>query len=97
MHIYTHIYTHTHIHKYIYIDMIKPNNALYTIVTLPQIKGILATTTATIIVKIKARTHNTWQMETTPGALTKTTITIEETMVIILVTKNRKVKLKFIK
>ena len=34
--------------------MIKPNNAPHTIVTLPQIKDILATTTATTVVKIKA-------------------------------------------
>ena len=63
--------------------MTKPSNALHTIVTLPQMKDILATTTATTIVKIKARTNNTWQMKTTPGALTKTIITTKETMVII--------------
>ena len=91
------IYTCTQIHKYLYIDMIKSSNALHTIVTLPHIKDILAKTTATTIVKIKARTNNTWQMETTPGALTKTKITIKATMVIILVRINRKVKLKFIK
>ena len=39
--------------------MIKASNALHTIVTLPQIKDILATTTATNIVKMKARTNNT--------------------------------------
>ena len=72
--------------------MIKPGNALHTILKLPQLKDILATTTATTVVKIKARTNNTWQMGTAPGALTKTMITIKETMVIILVTINRKVK-----
>ena len=39
--------------------MINPSNAPQTIVTLPQIKDILATTTATTIVKIKARKNNT--------------------------------------
>ena len=58
--------------------MIKPSNALHTIVKPPQIKDILATTTAATIVKIKTQTNNTWQMETTPGALTKTIITIKE-------------------
>ena len=42
-----------------YIAMIKPGNAPQTIVTLPQIKDILATTTAITIVKIKARTNST--------------------------------------
>ena len=53
------MYIHTHIHTYIDITMIKPGNAPQTIVTLPQIKDILATTTAITIVKIKARTNNT--------------------------------------
>ena len=39
--------------------MINPSNALQTIVTLPQIKDILATTTATTIVKTKSRANNT--------------------------------------
>ena len=72
------MYRHTHIHIYIYIAMINPNNAPHTIVTLPQIKDILTTTTATTIVKRKARTNNMRQMETTLGALTKTIITIKE-------------------
>ena len=38
--------------------MINPNNASHTIVTLPQIKDMLATTTATTTVKIKARPNN---------------------------------------
>ena len=38
--------------------MINPSNAPQTIVTLPQMKDMLATTTATIV-KIKARTNNT--------------------------------------
>ena len=46
-------------HKYIYINMMKPSNGLHTIVTPPQIKDMLATTTAATIVKIKARTNNT--------------------------------------
>ena len=79
--------------KYIYIDMIKPNNALHTIVTLPQIKDILGTTTAATIVKITGRTNKTRKMETTP----ETIITIKETIVIILVTKNKKVKLELTK
>ena len=58
--------------------MIKASNALHTIVTLPQIKDILATTTATNIVKMKARTNNTQQMEAIPGALTETIIPIKE-------------------
>ena len=39
--------------------MINPSNAPQTIVTLPQIKDILAKTTATTIVKIKATKNNT--------------------------------------
>ena len=99
IHIQTYIckYIHTHMHKYMYIDMIKPNNALHTIVTLPQIKDILATTTAKTIVKITARTNNTRKMETRPETLTETIITIKETMIIILVTINRKVKLELTK
>ena len=76
--IHKYIYTHTQIHIYINIAMINPNNASHTIVTLPQIKDMLATTTATTTVKIKARPNNIRQMETTPGALTKTIITIKE-------------------
>ena len=72
------MYTHTDIHIYIYIAMINPNNEPHTIVTLPRIKDIPATTTATTIVKIKARTNSIWQMETAPGALMKTIITIKE-------------------
>ena len=45
-----------YISVYVYICK-NPNNAPH-IVTLPQIKDILATTTATTIVKIKARTSN---------------------------------------
>ena len=61
MHIHKHTHTHTYIYIYIYIyiTMINPSNAPQTIVTLPQIKDILATTTATTIVKIKARKNNT--------------------------------------
>ena len=44
---------------HIYITMINPSNATQAIVILPQIKDILATTTATTIVKIKARKNNT--------------------------------------
>ena len=73
--IHTYMHIHTHIHTYIHIAMINPSNAPQTIVTLPQIKDILATTTATTI---KARTNNPWQMKTTPGVLTKTMITIKE-------------------
>ena len=58
MYIHIYIYTHTHIHIHIYIAMINPNNAAHTIVTLPQIKDMLPTTTVTTIVKIKARTNN---------------------------------------
>ena len=57
MYIYIYIYTYIHIH--IYITMINPRNATQTIVILPQIKDILATATATTIVKTKARTNNT--------------------------------------
>ena len=57
MHIHKHTHTHTYI--YIYITMINPSNAPQTIVTLPQIKDILAKTTATTIVKIKATKNNT--------------------------------------
>ena len=47
-------------HIYKYITMINPpSHGTQTIVTLPQIKDILATTTATTTVKIKARTNNT--------------------------------------
>ena len=53
--IHTYMHIHTHIDTYIHIAMINPSNAPQTIVTLPQIKDILATTTATII---KARTNN---------------------------------------
>ena len=53
IHTYMHIYTH--IHTDIHIVMINPSNAPQTIVTRPQIKDILATTTATTI---KARTNN---------------------------------------
>ena len=56
--IYIYIHTHTHIHTYIEIAMINPSNSPQTIVTLPQIKDVLATTTATTVVKIKARTNN---------------------------------------
>ena len=94
---YIYKYIHTHMHKYIYIDMIKPNNAQHTIVTLPQIKDILATTTAATIVKITGRTNKTRKMETTPETLTETIITVKETIVIILVTKNKKVKLELTK
>ena len=73
---HTHIYIHIHIHIYIYITMINPSSAIQTIVT--QIKDILAATTVTTIVKIKARTNNTWQMKITPGAITKTIITLKE-------------------
>ena len=59
MHIHKHTHTHIYIYIYIYITMINPSNAPQTIVTLPQIKDILATTTATTIVKIKARKNNT--------------------------------------
>ena len=58
--------------------MTNRSNATKTIVTLSQIKEILVTTTATTIVKIKARTNNTWQMKTTPGAIVKTRRTIKE-------------------
>ena len=58
--------------------MINPSNTPQTVVTLPQIKDIFATKTATRIVKIKAITNNTRQMKTTLGALTKTIITIKE-------------------
>ena len=47
-----------HIYKYITI-INPPSHGTQTIVTLPQIKDILATTTATTTVKIKARTNNT--------------------------------------
>ena len=53
--IHTYMHIHTHIHTYIHIAMINPSNAPQTIVTLPQIKDILGTTTATTI---KARTNN---------------------------------------
>ena len=56
--------------------MINPSSAIQTIVT--QIKDILAATTVTTIVKIKARTNNTWQMKITLGAITKTIITLKE-------------------
>ena len=59
IHLYIHTCIYTHIHTYIHIAMINPSNAPQTIVTLPQIKDILATTTATTIVKIKARKNNT--------------------------------------
>ena len=63
-------------HIYKYITMINPpSHGTQTIVTLPQIKDILATTTATTTVKIKARTNNTWKMKVTPEAITKTIIT----------------------
>ena len=78
IYIYIYLYIYIYIHTYMYIAMIKPGNAPQTIVTLPQIKDILATTTAITIVKIKARTNSTWQMKITPGALTKTIITIKE-------------------
>ena len=39
--------------------MINPSNATQTIVILPELKDILATTTATTIAKTKARTNNT--------------------------------------
>ena len=52
----TEIYIYIYI--YTYIAMINPSNAPQTIVTLPQMKDMLATTTATIV-KIKARTNNT--------------------------------------
>ena len=58
--------------------MISLNNATQAIVTPPQIKDILATKTTTTIVKMKARTNNTWQMKTTLGAIMKTIITIKE-------------------
>ena len=87
IYIYTHIHIHIYIYIYIYIYMYiyisvyvyickNPNNAPH-IVTLPQIKDILATTTATTIVKIKARTSNICQMQATPGVLTKTIMTIQ--------------------
>ena len=74
--LYIYIYIYMRIH--IYITMINPSNATQAIVILPQIKDILATTTATTIVKTKARTNNTWQMKTTQGALTKTITTMKE-------------------
>ena len=39
--------------------MVSTSNATQTIVTLPQTKDIVATTTATKIVKVKARANNT--------------------------------------
>ena len=39
--------------------MISLNNATQAIVTLPQIKDILAAKTTTTMVKMKARTNNT--------------------------------------
>ena len=58
---HTHIYTYIYIYKYkdiytLYITMINPSNSSQTIVTLPQIKDILAKIIAT---KIKARTNKT--------------------------------------
>ena len=44
---HTHMYIHTNIHIYIYITMINPSNSTQTIVTLHQIKDILAIITAT--------------------------------------------------
>ena len=52
-HRYIHIYTYTH--TYINIPMINPSNALQTIVTLPTIKDMLATATATVIVNNEQR------------------------------------------
>ena len=78
IHIHIHIHTYTHTHIHIYITMISLNNATQAIVTPPQIKDILATKTTTTIVKMKARTNNTWQMKTTLGAIMKTIITIKE-------------------
>ena len=57
---HTNIYIHINMHIHKYITMINPpSHGTQTIVTLPQIKDILATTTATTTVKIKARTNNT--------------------------------------
>ena len=56
--------------------MINPSNATQTIVTLPQIKNILATATVTTIVKIKARKQH--MTNETPEALTKTITIIKE-------------------
>ena len=72
-HVHTYKYTHIHIHNH---DKPKQFNTNHCNTT--SNKRHTGNNNSDNLVKIKARTNNTWQIKTTPVALTKTIITMKE-------------------